>query len=185
MPIDMKTHYIIQEGFTLDYLIHSIVLFVVSATLMVFFWPAGVILLAVSIVLIGLQAGIEVDLANKQIRTYHAFATIRKGDWFSLQDFDAAILKLERENTTTNILPMATGGAMAFGGARTQAKSYELVFVRKDDHQVSFHEFIDYPLARKVCKILEKGLVMEVTDEFGEIHKKSLAKRKKRGSLRK
>ena len=86
--------------------------------------PIGVVLLTISICLLCLRSGIEIDVANKQIRKYSALNKWKVGEWVSLTPFKHMILDYTNETK---------GMSLKYNYSTVQTKSFELIFLNMED----------------------------------------------------
>ncbi len=164
-----------SKDFNLGYILAKLVpaFFIgIPGIIFVFFVPAlGIILLAISICLLCLRSGIEIDVANKRIRKYSALNKWKIGEWISLAAFNHILLDYTFE--VKHISSRA-------GSHTTQLKSFELIFSNKSDDPLPFYEFTDYKTAREVRDFLVKNFNMSCEDEFVDKSNKIKTKQRPR-----
>ena len=156
----------ISEGYTFDYLLHGIIAFIFSFFLFGISVYAGVSLIVLGSVLMALKSGIEINVADKKIRTYHSFLFFKRGSW----------INLDKMNHVKLIYRGGKSEGHSFMGrsVTTAMKIYEMHFVHKESNEtIEFHHFSKYYLGRKVLSICVKQLNMSYEDNVEAQRKKT------------
>ena len=107
-------------------------------------WIFAILVLSFGVCLLCMRSGIEIDIKNKQIRKYSAFANYKFGVWFDLKSYVHVELRHTSESQTMH---------SRVSSATIRTKTYDLVFSKENSKEDEFNDFTDYKIASQVFKI--------------------------------
>lgn len=162
---------VISEGFSNDYLIHSILIGFLALPFFFFHWVVGALLVILSIVFACVQSGIEIDPTTKSIRVFRKVAFLKKGRWISLESVESLFLMYNQGAT----LLQSRGSAVT-----SRVKSYSLYLIAIDSKKTEFHEFTDYQKAVETLQALHSLFDLPFTNEVEEKRHAAILKRQNR-----
>jgi len=169
--MDKKRTHIISEGYSMNYLIPSVILFLVSVFIYIVNIPLGVCLSLAAISLLLIKTGVEVDLNNYRLRSFKEFLSIRRGVWFSLKDSKECLIDYNREAAI-----MSSRGSSNL----VRSETFDLNIIFKSNSKKMIHEFTNYKLARQTSQLLQSEFDLNVFDQFLEIQRNIVSQRKSR-----
>lgn len=167
----------IDEGYTLDYLVHGFFTAVPALVLMYISMVdefrtslqmnqlqamlgigIGLLLILLAIVLIAIKSGIEINTEARMIRVYKSIFNKKIGSWTDLGSIKTAHLSLTHESQSL----------MSRGGERTYvSRTYDLSFIDDRNNESEFHQFTDKKMARRTLSILQHQCQIRVIDNTG------------------
>jgi hypothetical protein len=159
---------IIDEGYSLNYLIPAAFVFMGGGLTCLYLLPVGLGLIVCGILLISLKTGIELDFKNNKIRSYKSFFSLKTGEWISLKYYTSGKLCYVTRSKKKN----EDGSS-----EKIRNKTYTIELLHQRGKKLPFHEFTSYKLAKQTKQILEEQLNIPVIDAIQESRKQAAGKR--------
>lgn len=174
----------IDEGYTLDFLIHAffvgvpglILIYIAGAdqsdpypsfsiSILSALYSVGVILPIISGLLISIKSGIQISTEQKRIRVYKSIFSKKFGTWINISTVKSAKLRLTNESQHL----------MSRGTEKTYAtKTFDLFLIGNDDSEIEFHNFSDRRLALRALSDLKNQFDIQITDNTkGKVKRKN------------
>jgi hypothetical protein len=164
----------IEEGYTLDFLIHGFFagltgIFLIYFDLIDYFrdesgfvesinvlqFLSGLFLILVSVLFFMVKSGIEISTEKRRVRVYKSLLKFNIGKWHQVDEIDQAYLKITKDSKEM----------MSLRQARTHTYiNYDLYLVMKDNSQFVFHSFSKRRLGIKTLNLLHKSFKIAVED---------------------
>lgn len=158
---------VISEGKTMNYLIPIIFCGIAALISFALFFPLGILLVLVCIVLGLIETGLEFDLETMQYRKFKSVNGFTWGSWMKIQNPESFHLRLSVENTTYRRFVQSTSPSF-YGGSTASSKSitYDIMAHTKTDEWIMIYEFPSYKMALQLVKKMRELESIEVTDHI-------------------
>lgn len=158
----------LSEGKTLNYLIPIIFCALAALVSFVLFWPLGILLAVICILLASIESGLEFNTEIMQYRKYQALFGNSWGKWIKIQDPDSFHIRLSVESFSYKTFGHLSTPAYYGRGTTAQSKSitYDLLCLTQNDHWITIYEFSSYKLALKAARKLGELESVEVIDHI-------------------
>ncbi len=180
----MKTNtatLIVNEGKTFIYLIPIIFCSIASLISFVFFWPLGIVLAVISIILSLAETGLELDQQTMKYRSFKSLLGYMWGTWKKIPQPESFHLRLSVESESYRDY---TFGASTnyYGGSTATSKSitYDVLVQTQSEKWITLYEFLSYKKALVVIRALEEMKTFEVTDHIALKLQENQARRARR-----
>lgn len=162
----------VSEGFSMQFLIPAILLFLVAAFCTVFYPIIAAILTFIGVILLLFKTGIEID-SVKGIRPIIQLFSLKWGNYKTLEPFKEILLTYTKKSSTVVRPYIMTV-------SRTQQETYNLEGVLEDGRRSFLYEFTQYKTARKCLKAIHESTGLNVTDDFRERQLSAMNRRQNR-----
>lgn len=158
----------ISEGKTFNYLIPFIFCAIASLISFVLFWPLGILLAIVCIVLASVESGLELNKESMQYRKYQALFGNSMGKWHQIENPDSFHIRLSVDSISYRTYGQISSPAYYGRNTISQSKSitYDLLYLSKNDSWVIMYEFSSYKLVLKAVKKLQELESVEVINHI-------------------
>lgn len=158
---------VISEGKTMNYLIPIIFCGIAALISFVLFFPLGILLALVCILLGLIETGLEFNLEAMQYRKFKSLIGFTWGSWTKIQSPESFHLRLSVENTTYRRFVQSTSPAF-YGGSTASSKSitYDVMAHTKTDEWIMIYEFSSYKMALQLVKKMRELESIDVTDHI-------------------
>lgn len=130
----------------------------------------GVVLSLLSISLLFIETGVQIDIENKGIRSFKKLFFVTKGVWYALNGVESCIIVYNRDAAI-----MSSRGSSNL----VRTETFDLTLLHKTGRKKVIHEFTDHKLSIQTAKILSEKFGLEINDQFSEIQKE-IARRMRR-----
>nr|WP_294859874.1 hypothetical protein [uncultured Fluviicola sp.] len=158
---------VISEGKTMTYLIPIVFCGIAALVSFMLFFPFGILLTSICILLGLTEIGLEFNLETMQYRKFKSLFGSAWGKWSKVPDLDSFHLRLSVENTTYRRFVQSTSPSF-YGGSSASSKSitYDMMARTKNDQWVIIYEFPSYKMALQLVKKMRELESVEVTDHI-------------------
>ncbi len=162
-----STNLIINEGKTLTYVIPIVFCALAAIISFVLFWPLGIILALVCILLGLIETGLEFNRETMEYRKFKSLFGSAMGNWMKVKDPDSFHLRLSVESVSYQRVIQGTGPSF-YGGLSASSKSitYDILYLTQTDSWITVYEFSSYKSALKFAKYLRELETIEMIDHI-------------------
>ena len=173
MPPKSDQLHEISEGYTLDYLIPALFIFIIGIAGFTKNIGLGIVassvLTPLAATLVCVKSGIDIDPVKKRARVYKALGKWKDGIWVDLSKFQ----RVELTATRISQVMRSRGTDKTF-----RTRTFDMKFIGEDQEDYEFHAFTDYLKARRTLAFLAKELGLSVSDKLYEAREEAMKRRK-------
>lgn len=171
----MKTTFIVDEGYSLQFLVHAFCVFVAGGLLFFlnYYVPVPFFLAGIGLLLV--RSGVEVDNNERKIRKFYSLFHWRNGKWILLAPFDTAQLVFtnEKEEFGDNYDPNYIHSPEHYLPSTTvRTITFDIFLLGKNVTKMHICEFTEYSHAQKLLSHLKENYNLAILDGYMENREK-------------
>ena len=164
----------IEEGYTLDYLFTSVILFIIGGISLFINIFIGILVIVIAVLLLFVKTGTIIDEKRNRIGRYKSIMGKNNIQWTKISSFNKAYLGYKYTSQRMN----SRGTSSVI-----KTKIYKLTLIGADKIIV-FHEYSNYEISKQVLQALKDCFSFEIIDKYHEIQKNAYKRRMDRNIKR-
>lgn len=167
--MDKNQTYSVSEGYSLDLLIPSVILFVISILFFLVNVWFGAFFSLVALLMLLFKTGIQLDVKEKKIRVYREIFSLKFGEWVSLEKAKECSIDYNRSAAI-----LSSRGSSNL--VRSETFSLYIKYCKRPRKLI--HEFTNHELAKQTATLLKSEFNLAVVDQFIEIQRSIVSRRR-------